>query len=72
MEPVKHDDIWNNFLKYQPDLARPISSLMTSPDADKLLELESNDKHACAMARAHYARVKWPIPQAGDLDAMAR
>ncbi len=72
MEPATHDDIWNNFLKYKPDLARAISSLMTSPDADKLVELEKNDKYACAMARAHYARVKWPLPTAGEVVAMAR
>ena len=72
MEPVTHDDIWNNFLKYKPDLARAISSLMTSSDADKIVELEKNDEYACAMARAHYARVKWPLPKAGDVDAMAK
>lgn len=72
MEPITHDDIWNNFLKYKPDLARAISSLITSPDADKLVELEKNDPYACAMARAHYARVTSPLPKAGDVEAMAK
>lgn len=72
MEPATHDDIWNNFLKYKPDLARAISALMTSPDANKLVGLEKNDKYACAMARAHYQRVPSPLPKAGDVDAMAR
>ena len=72
MEPDTHDDIWNNYLKYKPKLGEAIISLMTSPDADKLLELEKNDKYACAMARAHYARVSKALPKAGDVDAMAQ
>ncbi len=72
MEPATHDDIWNNFLKYKPDLARAINSLMTSPDADKLVDLEKNDTYACAMARVHYQRVPSPLPKAGDVEAMAK
>jgi hypothetical protein len=72
MEPATHDDIWNNFLKYKPDLALAISSLMTFPDANKLLELERNDKYASAMARAHYLRAPKPLPKAGDVNAMAK
>lgn len=71
MEPLTHDDIWNNYLKYHPELGKAIASLMKSPD--KLLALEhENQQYACAMARAHYARVKWHLPEAGDVEAMAK
>jgi len=72
MEPVTHDDIWANYLKYKLDLAKSISAVMTSPAANKLLELEKNDKYASAMARAHYSRAPTPIPQAGNVQAMAK
>ena len=71
MEPATHDDIWNNFLRYRANLANKIRALMTSPEANKLLELETNDQYACAMARAHYLRVPAPLPPAGNVDAMA-
>jgi hypothetical protein len=71
MEPATHDDIWNNYLQYRPELGKSIISLMTSPDANKHLELEQNDKYACAMARTHYLRVPATLPMPGDVEAMA-
>jgi hypothetical protein len=71
MEPVTHDDIWNNYLKYRADLAAKVSSLLSSPDADKLAELENNDKYACAMARIKYLRMPAALPPEGDLQAQA-
>jgi hypothetical protein len=65
MEPFTHNDIWENFLKFHPELAAKITKLLTSPGADKIEELENNDQYACAMARAHYFRVRrrclWPM-----------
>ena len=73
MEPLTHDDIWNNYLKYHPELGKAIIDLMKpADDENKLLALEQNDRYACAMARAHYARVSKPLPKAGDVDAMAQ
>jgi hypothetical protein len=71
MEPRTHDDIWVNFLKFHPELAAKITKLLTSPGADKIEELEKNDQYACAMARAHYFRVKEALPVADDIDAIA-
>ena len=71
MERATHDDIWENFLKHRPQLARRIKDLLTSERDDKLVELEVNDKYACAMARAHYLRVSVPLPQTGDVAGMA-
>jgi len=71
MEPATHQDIWINFLKYHPALAQAITGLKSSPTAKALAELETNDKYACAMARAQYLRKRPPIPAAGDTKAMA-
>lgn len=71
MEPATHDDIWSNFLKYQTSLAQKIKSLLSSANANAHLELEKNDKYACAMARAHYLRAPEALPEAGDIKGMA-
>ena len=61
MEKATHDDIWKNFLKYKPRLAKLVLSIsgLTEPDFNAL---EINDIYACAMCRVHYFRVKEPIP----------
>ena len=61
MEEATHDDIWKNFLKYKPRLAKLVLSIsgLTEPDFNAL---EKNDIYACAMCRVHYFRVKEPIP----------
>jgi hypothetical protein len=72
MEPATHDDIWNNFLKYQPSFSKAITALLSSPGANKHAELEKNDAYACAMARMQYRRkLSAPLPAAGDVKAMA-
>ena len=72
MEPLTHDDIWSNYLKYRKKLAEKAISFLTSPNVDKIVELENNDKYAAAMARIHYMRVSAPLPKAGDIVAQAR
>ncbi len=72
MEPATHDDIWDNYLKYRKNVASTVVSFLSNPTADKILELETNDKYAAAMARVHYMRVSAPLPKAGDVAAQAR
>ncbi len=69
MEPATHDDIWNNYLKYRPDLAAKISAFLTSQD--KLHNLQFNDAYATAMSRVHYSRVSSSLPNAGDISGQA-
>ncbi|WP_411992548.1 hypothetical protein [Agarivorans sp. DSG3-1] len=71
MEPATHDDIWDNFLKYRKGLAKDVISFLSSPNANKITELENNDKYAAAMARVHYMRVPAALPKAGDIKAQA-
>jgi hypothetical protein len=72
MEPATHNDIWDNFLKYRPELAEKIGKLIVPTGTDKLIALEMNDKYACAMARVHYLRAPTPLPRSGDVEAMAK
>ena len=60
MEPRTYDDIWNNYLKYKPDLEDRILRLaVTANEAD---ELRWNMKLAIAMCRVHYLRIPYAIP----------
>ncbi len=70
MEPATHDDIWENFLAYRPDLAARVTALL--PDGAPLpSDLLSYPLYAAAMARLLYARVAAPLPAAGDIAAQA-
>lgn len=71
MEPATHDDIWNNYLKYNARRAALVTSFLSSPDADKHYELENNDQYATAMARVHYMRVSEALPKQGDIEGQA-
>ena len=69
MEPVTHDDIWANFLKFNAGLSAKVASFLGGggPSADAM---ENNDLYATAMARAHYRRVPAALPAADDIVAM--
>ncbi len=69
MEPRTHNDIWANFLKYDPALAENISAFLTS--GNKLWNLQHNDAYATAMARMQYLRVTDGLPAAGNLTGQA-
>ena len=57
MEPATHDDIWQNYLRYNGALAKSVHSLAgaryinRNPDANELI---GNINYACAMCRCHY------------------
>lgn len=67
MEISTHDDIWSNYLKYRKELSNTVLLFLSNTNADKISELETNDKYAAAMARIHYMRVAEPLPRAGDI-----
>ncbi|MFT4542935.1 MAG: hypothetical protein ACI841_002436 [Planctomycetota bacterium] len=71
MEPATHDDIWNNYLRYRRNWASKVESFLGSGTTNQVDELENNDRYAAAMARIHYMRRPEPLPDAGDLEAMA-
>lgn len=71
IEPDTHNDVWDNYLKFRPKLAALITQLLSSPKADKLAELETNDNYAAAIARIVYKRSPAKLPPADDISAMA-
>jgi hypothetical protein len=71
MEGATHDDIWDNYLKYQKALREKIEALLPA-GANKHQELENNDNYAAAMCRAHYRRQPGALPAYNDLEGQAR
>ncbi len=70
MEPSTHDDIWNNFLKYRPELAEKVRSFADDNECTAKT-LRENDAYAAAMCRVQYLRDKAPLPAVGDVKAQA-
>jgi len=64
MEPATHRDLWENYLRYQPELAEKVLRLAGeygsgSPPATELI---GNANYAVAMCAVHYRRVRDPLP----------
>ena len=68
MEGEDHDDIWNNYLKYHPQLAMKIKTYAVGfPSNDLCVH---NDTYAICMARVHYLRAPEALPDCHDLNAI--
>ncbi|MHB1227684.1 MAG: hypothetical protein ACYC0O_09190 [Desulfurivibrionaceae bacterium] len=69
MEPATERDIWDNFLRYHPELVMAITAATgaTGPGPN----LRWNLAYQIAMARVHYLRKKPPMPAADDLLGLA-
>jgi hypothetical protein len=73
MEPETHDDIWENYLRYQHELGLMVTELTTSAAlTEGSLELIGNLYYGAAMCRVHYRRVTEPLPDDRDAQGMAR
>jgi len=71
MEPATHDDIWGNYLAYQPELVTKIRDITGTMPGKSHDEMHGNMYYAAAMTRVHYRRVPAALPEAGDLTAQA-
>ena len=71
MEPDTEFDIHTNFLRYKPYLLRDIREVC-GVDRPDPAALEGNLTYQTAMARMHYLRRTAPLPEAGDIEALAR
>lgn len=60
MEPATEKDIWNNFLKFNPTLAKKIDNLKDKTEWTD--DLMSDLDYQIAMLRVHYFRVKESLP----------
>jgi hypothetical protein len=68
MEPDTHDDIWINFLKYQPKYSDYVKTIAVNQNPNQLI---TNLTYSTLMCRFHYLRVKEPLPAANDAQGMA-
>jgi len=71
MEPKTEKDIWDNYLKYRPDLANRVAKFIL-PGLPRTMQLKGNLYYATIMARLHYKRVKYALPKADDPFGMAK
>jgi len=69
MEPATYDDLWTNFLAYQPTLGPKVKKYAAGLVLSNADELVGNLYLATAMCRVHYYRVKEPLPD--DLPGQA-
>lgn len=66
MEPATHDDIWVNYLAYQPELRARVNALL-APYPPRTKQLVGNLNYAVAMARLLYWRSPAALAPAGDI-----
>jgi hypothetical protein len=68
MERDTHDDHWKNWLRYKPDLWTKVDKLTLRHQflLDRFDELAGNLYYATAMARVHYYRSSYKLPDADD------
>ncbi|MBF0422646.1 MAG: hypothetical protein HQL73_06610 [Magnetococcales bacterium] len=71
MEPKTHDDIWNNWLRWQAPLRTTLLARLGTPNPPDSSRLITDLFYAAVMCRLHYRRVPQPIPAADDLPGLA-
>lgn len=67
MEPATHDDIWNNYLRYNLGWVAAVKRLAATDDGNPrgfpdASEMVWNLRYAAAMCRIHYRRQPGAIP----------
>ena len=75
MEPNTHEDIWENYLCYNPSIFNKILKLSMQKEFSinnaKYFDMIGNIPYQIGMARIYYLRKKEELPDAGDVLAMA-
>ena len=71
MEPATHQDLWDNWLRYRPDLAAIMSGERARRASDANI-LIWNLRYAAMCCRLQYRRVPEPLPGAADVAGLAR
>lgn len=69
MEPATERDIWENYLRYHPELVEKIK--IVTGESGPGPHLRWNLAYQIAMARVHYLRKKYPIPPGDDQPGLA-
>ena len=71
VEPFTYDDYWENFVDDREDLRDSILAAIRTtgePQPDRVIW---DLRYAAIMCRIHYRRIPKPLPEAGDVWAMA-
>jgi hypothetical protein len=68
IEPRSHDDLWLNYLAYQPQIRAAFSIYRQQPSSRLITDLA----YATKIARLIYWRSPKPLPNAGDLNGLAQ
>lgn len=70
IEAATHADVFENFLKYRPDLKEAVATFR-APAPEAVRQLITNLAYATAIARVIYFRDSHPLPAADDAEALA-
>lgn len=70
MERNTHDDIWDTFLAFRPELAAKVQRFSIS-GVETVKQMQGNAYYATVMARLKFYRAKPPLPAADDIDLLA-
>lgn len=68
MEPATEEDIFRNYIQFRPKYKELITRYTTIDGND----LRDNFAYQIIMARLHYRRVKESLPDAEDIEGLAR
>ena len=71
MEPFTHNDIWANYLTHKDELVEIALWPHTSEQGNELVSLKTNLAYQILMARIHYLRYPYPLPDADDIEGLA-
>lgn len=73
MEKATHDDIWVNWINYQPTALRDVLFTLAGVKyaPPPVTVMHWNLQYAAAMCALHYRRVPAKLPEADDVPAMA-
>lgn len=69
IEKPTFDDVYGRYLKRKPTLLARVNELLLGKDPWS--QVETNDRFACAIARVRYLYDSKPLPDAGDIPALA-
>lgn len=74
IEPATHEDVLKNFLYYRPELYKKVGALCSAADfyGDRRQDLICNLRYATAIARCIYARFQEKLPEADDVEGLAK
>lgn len=71
MEPVAFKDLYSRYFLLRPEIRAAVRAVLPAGSEMSFYLMESDDRFACAMARAHFIKAPEPIPTAEDLYALA-